>query len=333
MIDARKNGFVLLVFLLTFPILIVWVPTSTAKPIKMKSVCFLPTSATQSKMYLQLLDRINQKAKDKLVIENLGGPEVMTAVEQADAIREGMFDIGMIAPDFYSKTMPEAQIFYYTTDSPMNQRKSGFFNMMVELHEKFNYRYLSRIDASDSFYMFLNKKVSDPRKDFKPLKIRSVEPYAIFLDALGCARVTVPRVDVYGALEKKVIDGFLSPCTLVKDTAQYEVTKYVVTPHVFQSNIVVVMNLKVFKSLPKDLRDLLLKETEEFEKIGWDSSKKLSEEAFNFLIGRGKMEEIKFTGEDAKWFLDKANRLPVEETLKNSPVYGPKLLKAMGLAK
>ena len=327
------NGvkFCLIVFL-QLTLLITGVSPSTAKTIELKSVCFLPVSTNESKTYLKLVDRINEKAKGKLVIKNLGGPEVMPAVEQTDAIREGMFDIGMVAPDFYSRIIPEAQIFYYTTDSHMDQRKSGFFDIMVKLHKKLNYRYLCRTSGSDPFYVFVNKKLANPREGFKGMKIRSVEPYAVFLDALGCARVTVPRVDVYGALERGVIDGFLSPSSLVRVTTQYEVTKYIITPAVFQSNVIVIMNNEKFESLSKDIQDLILKETEVFEKVAWDIMKKEAEESFNFLVTEGKMQEIKFEGEDAEWFLDKANRLPVEETLKKSPEYGPKLLKAMGLS-
>lgn len=205
-----------LIFFLTLALLITAVPTLTAKTIELKSVCFLPVSTNESKTYLKLVDRINEKAKGKLVIKNLGGPEVMPAVEQTDAIREGMIDMGMAAPDFYSRIIPEVQIFYYTTDSHMDQRKSGFFDIMVKLHKKLNYRYLCRTSGSDPFYVLVNKKLESPREGFKGMKIRSVEPYAVFLDALGCARVTVPRVDVYGALERGVIDGFLSPGSLVK---------------------------------------------------------------------------------------------------------------------
>jgi len=330
--SINKGVVCLISIFMTIALFATFVTTSTAKTIKLKSVVFLPVSTNESKVYIQLVDRINEKAKGKLVIDNLGGPEVMPAREQMDAIREGMVDMGMIPPDFYSRMMPEAQIFYYTTDSHMDQRKSGYFDIMVELHKKMNFRYLCRTSGSDPFYVLVNKKVSDPRKGFKGMKIRSVEPYAIFLDALGCARVTVPRVDVYGALERGVIDGFLAPASLVKVTAQYEVTKYIITPPVFQSNCIALMNLEKFQSLPKDLQELILKECEDFEQVAWDITKKAAEESFKFLVTKGKMKEIKLTGEDAKWYLDKANRLPVEETLKKSPQYGPKLIKAMGLS-
>ncbi len=319
-------------FLLISALAGTFVSTSSAEIIELKSICFLPVSTTESQVYLKLIDRINEKAKGKLAIKNLGGPEVIPAVEQTDAIREGMVDLGMSAPDFYSRIIPEVQLFYYTTDSHMDQRKSGFFDIMVELHKKLNYRYLGRTSGSDPFYLFLNKKVANPREDFKGMKIRSVEPYAVFLDALGCARTTVPRVEVYGAMERGVIDGFLGPSSLVKVTAQYEVTKYVVTPPVFQSNVIVIMNNEKFQSLPDDLQDLFLKETEAYEKVAWNNVKKEAEKSFNFLVTGGNMQEIKFEGEDAKWFLDKANRLPVEETLKKSQKHGPKLLEAMGLS-
>ena len=331
-LEHMKKWMVVLISFFLISILVgTFVSTSAAKVIELKSICFLPVSTTESQVYLKLVERINAKAKGKLVIKNLGGPEVIPAVEQTDAIREGMVDLGMSAPDFYSRIIPEVQLFYYTTDSHMDQRRSGFFDIMVELHKKLNYRYLGRTSGSDPFYLFLNKNVANPRESFKGMKIRSVEPYAVFLEALGCARTTVPRVEVYGAMERGVIDGFLGPSSLVKVTAQYEVTKYVVTPPVFQSNVIVIMNNEKFQSLPDDLQDLFLKETEAYEKVAWDNMKKEAEKSFNFLISEGKMQEIKLEGQDAEWFLDKANRLPVEETLKKSQKYGPKLLKAMGL--
>ena len=298
------------------------------EPIKLKTICFLPVDLPYSELWLDYIDRIEEASGGRLVIENLGGPEVIPAEEQTDAVMEGIIDIFPGTCDFWSPMMPEARCFYYTRDSAMDQRKTGFFDLMVEAHKTLNMRYLGR-NCQEPFYITLDKMVNDPREDFKPLKIRTTDAYTVFLDALGCAQVTMPRSDLYGALERGVCDGQLSPPGLVLGAAYNEVQKYMVFPPCFQSDVVSMMNLERFESLPKDLQDVFVKVSEDFEPVQWDFWNNKVAEWNELLLTEGGMEKIEFTGADAEFYLD-CIKLQIEDTRRLAKTeYGDAIIDAV----
>ena len=66
------------------------------EPIKLKTICFLPVDLPYSELWLDYIDRIEEASGGRLVIENLGGPEVIPAEEQTDAVMEGIIDIPLL---------------------------------------------------------------------------------------------------------------------------------------------------------------------------------------------------------------------------------------------
>lgn len=309
----------------------VYAQTPKSKQIVLKATTFLPVSQFEPKMFIELVEEINKKAKDELFINVLGGPEVIPAVEQVSALRKGVVDFAVAPTSYYEiDILPEAGSIVLTKDTPWDQRKSGYFDIMVELHKKINTQYIARLDPPSGFYIFTKVSVKDPRKDFRALKIRSVAEYSLFLDVLGCAKVTVPRVDIYTAMERGVIDGFISNAALVKGLAQHEVSKYVILPKFYQSNCVVWMNLETWNRLPKHLQDLISKTAAEYEYKWWEKFTKVQEEALEWLTTKGKLMKIEFSPDDAKWYLDQAYNTAWKKFLDRCPESGPKLKKIMG---
>jgi len=188
---------------------------------------------------------------------------------------------------------------------------------------------LGRLDPPAGFFCWTNVKIKTPY-DLAGLKIRSVPTYANFLEALGCARVSVPRVDIYSAMERGVIDGFFSNATLVKSLAQYEVSKYVISPKVYQSNIVVLMNLDAWKALPKELQDLISKAVADYEPESYAFYEKADNEALDWMVTSKGVKKIEFSPADAEWWVNLAYKTQLAELLKKCPESGAKLQKVMG---
>ena len=101
-----------------------------------------------------------------------------------------------------------------------------------------------------------NKPINEPN-DLKGLKLRvPVSPlFTSMFRALGTAPTAINFVEVYTALQTKVVDGQENPLALIDAAKFYEVQKYrSLTGHMWEG-FWMVANRRNFEQLPQDLRE------------------------------------------------------------------------------
>src|SRR5256885_6347726 len=101
-----------------------------------------------------------------------------------------------------------------------------------------------------------NKPIKDPG-DLKGLKLRvPVSPlFTSMFRALGTSPTAINFVEVYTALQTKVVDGQENPLALIEAAKFYEVQKYCsLTGHMWEG-FWMVANRRNFEQLPPDLRE------------------------------------------------------------------------------
>jgi len=302
---------------------------NAAEVITLKAVTFIPKTTNESKMALDYWDTIEKKSNGRLKIKYLGGPEVIPSVEQVQALRTGVVDIATAPGAYHAPLVKALGALGLSRNKPWEQRETGFFDLTVKLYESINLRHLGRLEPAQGFYMMTSFPLKNPRTDFKGKKIRSVATYDRFLEALGCAKTTVPRVEIYTAMERRVIEGFLSNAPLIITLGQQEVVKCIIMPSLYSGPCGIQVNLDVWKKLPKDIQDLLANTAAEFERKYDAVWRKYDEEARAKLRQAG-IQEITFSPEDAKWYEDLAYSTEWEDVIKDDPVNGPKLKKLGG---
>ncbi|MCX7786651.1 MAG: TRAP transporter substrate-binding protein [Spirochaetes bacterium] len=99
--------------------------------------------------------------------------------------------------------------------------------------------------------------------------------------AFGANPVAMPFTEVFGALQQGIIDGQENPLATIYQASLHEVQKYLsFTGHVY-SAVHLLMNKKLFDSLPADLQKILIdagKETAQYtRKLGDEADKKLAD--------------------------------------------------------
>jgi len=77
------------------------------------------------------------------------------------------------------------------------------------------------------------------------------------LGLLGAHPVSMPISELHSALDKRVIDGMLSPTTAIHDFKLYDQIRYGTRINMFSSLLMVVMNKERFASLPDFARKAL----------------------------------------------------------------------------
>lgn len=232
-------------------------------PIVLKAVCFLPKTHTLAAMTVEWVNRMNAMFPDDLKIEYRGGPETIPSLEQVEALRRGIIDINFNVASYYAPQGAEFNAFQLSKLSPMEERKSGFYDYMVKAHEKIGARYLGRW-LHGGFHMYLKTPVKHI-DELKGMKIRTGPLYVLFLDKLGAAPVSIKPSDVYTSLERGVAEGFCWPILGAREAGWTEVCKQVMDHPFYESDGTILFNSKKWASLPAPVREKILQTMPKYE--------------------------------------------------------------------
>jgi len=256
------------VFLVLFVVSLVPCAVS-GQTIVLKAVTAFPKTHLNNDPVPAFVDAVNKRAQGKLRIDWLGGPEVFAAFDQVTALKAGTVDMVLYYPFGYMKgMMPEADAKGLSELAEWEERKTGAFELWSEIFEKrVNAKYLGKLHNNVTFNVFCNKKI-DKLADFKGLKMRVMPLYIPFMRSLGASPVTMPPTDIYTAMERGVVDGFMWPRVGMISWGLQEVTKFMIEPGVFQMEPATMINMDRWKKIPKDLQVMMMETIQEHEYIG-----------------------------------------------------------------
>ena len=294
------------------------------KAIVLKAVTGSPLSYYWMDALTEFQKRVTARLKGRLQINYLGENEVVPTMEQLEAVRNGFIDVALTASSWYAGLIPEAHCLLFAPKEPPAMRKSGFYDLMDEIHlKKGNSIVLAYIGGNPGkgFRFYMNKKITKP--DFTGMRIRVTPVYVDFVKALGGTPLTMPPVELYTALERGVVDGYGWTYGGMTAYGWQEVTKYVVDHPFYTCNINLQINADVFKKLPPDIQNTLKQIGLELEAWTEPHMAKFLETEDAMYKGFG-MQFIKFDPADAKKFQTTAYEVGWKEYLAKNPGYGPR---------
>jgi TRAP-type C4-dicarboxylate transport system substrate-binding protein len=300
-----------------------------AAPVTVRTVSAWSKSAQfETQQFLEIVEMIqkeaNQKYPGQLIIDYKGAGEVIPTQQQVEALRSGMVDMILTAASYYTSIMPEMDVMSLTTMTPWEERKAGVDAYLEKLHNaKANVHYLARMGSGDLFHVFLAKPVQKI-DDFKGMKIRVSPTHIPFMKSLGVEPVVTPPSEIYTAMERAVVVGYIQPVASIRTMGLLPVTKYMVRPGFYQPIVLVLMNLDFWKKLPDHLKKLLTENMEKGERIEMENiAKKIKFELEEFK--KAGVNIIQLPPADAAKFTKMADDALMGVVLKKSPEDGKKL--------
>jgi tripartite ATP-independent transporter DctP family solute receptor len=157
-----------------------------------------------------------------------------------------------------------------------------------------------------------NKPINEPN-DLKGLKLRvPVSPlFTSMFRALGTAPTAINFVEVYTALQTKIVDGQENPLALIEAAKFYEVQKFCsLTGHMWEG-FWMVANRRTWEQLPPDLRETTarllnegaVKQREDMAKLNATLETQLKEKGltFNAVNKKPFQDALKAAGFYAEW--------------------------------
>jgi TRAP-type C4-dicarboxylate transport system substrate-binding protein len=297
------------------------------KKVTIKAVTAWPKTVWEVGNFMKFLDivkdRVAKKHPGELVINYAGGPEVIPNREQVEAARMGVVDMVFTTDGYYVSAVPEVNALSVSMLDGWEERAKGVNALLDKLHqEKVNCVYLGRLGHNLPFTIYLTKPVKSA--DLSGLKIRCSPTNIPFLKKLGAQPVVIPPTEVYTALERGVVDGYMWPAGLIRDWGWEKITKYVVQPGVYNGANVIVINKKKWDEIPGDLQKLLIEAEDEAARFAKQRALDLVKKEVEALKKMG-IKYIELPPADAKKLTDAAYSSLWGVIIEKSPVNGPKL--------
>jgi len=282
----------------------------------------------ETQQFLAVVETIRKDAEQKLpgqlVIDYKGASEVIPTQQQVEALRSGMVDMILTAASYYTSIMPEMDIMSLTTMKPWEERQAGVYDYLEQLHnKKANIHFMSRLGTGDLFHIYLAKPVQKI-DDFKGMKIRVSPTHIPFMKSLGAEPVVTPPAEIYTAMERSVVSGYIQPVASIRTMGLLPVTKYMFRPGFYQPTLLVLMNLDFWKKLPAPLKDFLTEEFKSGERtVMGNYEKKLQGEVEEFK--KAGVNIIQLPAAESAKFSKMADDAMMEVVLKKVPEEGKKL--------
>jgi TRAP-type C4-dicarboxylate transport system substrate-binding protein len=230
---------------------------ASGEEVTLKAGTFLPLTINFGEPFKWFVDHVNQTGKGQIQIRVVGGPEAVPPFQLGNAIKSGVLDMIVAPPSYYKGLLPVADGDILTHMSYTEQRKSGAWAYLNELHnKKVNAWYLGAYGDGVQFHLYLRQPIKSVA-DLKGLKLRSAPNYQAFFTALGATTVVTPPGEVYTALERGVIDGYGWPLWGIQDQGWDKFTKVRVDPGFYNVACNILVNLPKWKSLTDAQRKVL----------------------------------------------------------------------------
>jgi len=304
---------------------LLYAPQCTAKPVKLKAVAFLPVNNANVAGFNIFVDMMNEKFKDDIQIDLIGGPEVTPPFQLHEAVKSGVIDMCLTSCGYYPSLLWEAQSAMFTNKNFKEIAKTDYFEVMSKLHEDIGLNWLGAGTLNMAFHLYTNPEVKGP-KDFAGKKIRVFPPFIPLIKALGAVPINLPMGDIYTAMERGAVDGFvMTHFGFVKDFSWHEVTKHAIDYPVYQGTAIILVNPKTWSQVPESVQKKMI----QFKKRKIDPAinkfyEELSDEDWQLMMDKG-VKAIKFSDADGKAFLKTAYDAAWDHVNSKSPELGPEL--------
>ncbi len=259
-------------------------------PKKLDFAYILPPPESGGTAFKWMAEEVTRRSNGALQMNFHGGTLLTKELEIMDAVRSGNVAIG--CPSGAACTVfPELCVFLtpYLVRDYAHAYKMFNGEVGKRLDEQFQKKYKLKIllffDYGFRHFWNNTRPIVKP-DDLRGLKMR-VQQGKVFADTvngLGANAVPMAWGEVVPAAQQGVIDGADLPIVNILALKIYEVSKYVSMTYHNYGPTVVVMNLAIWNSLPRDQQELLLD-------VGMEAQKRIRE-ATESVDSPGKAKEL-----------------------------------------
>jgi TRAP-type C4-dicarboxylate transport system substrate-binding protein len=239
-------------------------PTETKEPITLRLIQPAPPGDQLVLKDEALAERFNSRAGGDYVIKVFPDETLAKTPEFFDAVRTGAAEIAAIGWPIF--TFQDSRLglialpFLFDTVEGF----AGIQDDLVELYdpvfkETFNAKPLAAFNTGGMDY--IGNKPVHALGDWKDLLIGAIDaPLAYMVDQWGAGSQVIMWVDLFGALEKNVVDGAMMGLHGTIEMKMTDVIQYVTVLYSESGMNGYTINLDVWNKMPANIQNILLEE-------------------------------------------------------------------------
>jgi TRAP-type C4-dicarboxylate transport system substrate-binding protein len=235
-------------------LLLLLLASGSAQAQTLRVVSSFPVNVVYTQLFRAFVDKVNATPDTGTKLRLLGGPEVVPASEQDEAIRSGTVD-GYFGPlGLFVGSYPEGRSIALSNLTVEEMRARGGFDLLNRsLARKLNAVLLGVFATGNGFHIWLDKppaRLADGGFDLRGLKLRAAPGWRGLFQYLGAIPVIMAPEETYTALERGVVDGNGWTIIGVRDFSWQKFTKVRLDPPWNQSDTTFLVNLDAWHRLP-----------------------------------------------------------------------------------
>jgi len=301
----KKNIFLLILMIVfTATILVPAGVTSVQAATTLTYSIFFPPTHGQAKAGQAWAKEVEKRSNGRIKITVFSGGTLTPADQCYDGVIKGISDIGMSCFAYTRGRFPIMEALDLPLGYPNGRVATRVAN---DFYKKFM---PAELDGVKVLYVHAHgpgllhtKKPVSTLENLKGMKIRSTGLSSKIVESLGGLPVAMPQGETYEAIQKGVVDGTFTPIETLKGWKQAEVVKYTTESYGigYTTAMFVVMNLKKWNALPKDIQKIMEDISNEWIDVhgkAWDD---LDKEGRNYTKSLGNQIIPLTKAEDARW--------------------------------
>jgi TRAP-type C4-dicarboxylate transport system substrate-binding protein len=250
-----KKTFVLTLictFVLCFGLLAV--DKAASETIQLKFAHFMsPKHIQHQKSFAPFCENVEILTGGRVKIKIYPGGALGKPKQLPDAAKTGITDIAFIIPTYTTGRFPRisALDLPFLCDSAVHATKVVYDLLDQYIAEDFkDYKVLWFYSSGPGQLHSVTKPMAT-MEDLKGMKMRAPSAYmSKAFKILGANPVGMPISKLTMSLQKKVIDGMLTPYSAVKDFRLFDLVKHITDVNMYVTPMAVVMNKEKYNSLP-----------------------------------------------------------------------------------
>ncbi|MFC2013789.1 TRAP transporter substrate-binding protein DctP [Chloroflexota bacterium] len=301
-----------------------------AGPIELRAVGFLPENHPNTQQWLRFHKMIEEESNGELIVNYLGGGEVISFMDAPLALLEGPeggFDMILSGAAFVKALVPEAMTLEMSDITQQEEHDSGYVKLVQDAHEKAGFYFVGRSTPNTGarFHLFTNKPAAK-LADLKGFKISTLMMLSVPLEELGMSQINMPSAEVYSALERGVADGYIGGIDGVYPRGFHEVLEVCIDHQFLTNGMTTLMSMEGWNQIPKRLQDKLVSAQMRYE--SWVIEGVIKEDARQrqLLVDAG-IKFIKLSPDEAETLVNAFYRANYNLVMETAPELGPKMLE------
>lgn len=275
----------------------------------------------------KVLKKIESDGKGLVQISRVAGPETISRQQWCSVVKTGIIQLAAFPVSWCQNLIAGSEVLNAANVPPAEWRKTGAYEYMRGVFAaKTNTHFLTLFGWGAPHHFFLTKEVKS-LADFKGLRIRRSPTARVLIQQLGADGVSMGMGQIYTAVQRGVVDGFILPASMVGPTRLSNVAKYKVDPGVYNPSLMILVNLTTWKKMDKQQKEFV-------EEVGRFAESQVNEEFFkqnekiaNSLVDKG-LQRITLAKPDAERLVE-MSQSAVWDTAINSGSEFAKRLKPL----